>query len=92
MARFRIGQDEAFERLRRQARSRRTPRMNDEIDKLYGPLSHVPRDIDPTPGAAPLERFSPKFKALRPKVLREGHVRHNPAPLRRGTQGQPPRY
>jgi two-component system, response regulator PdtaR len=49
MARFQIGQEEAFERLRRQARSRRTRleevaaellRMNDEIDKLYGPLSH----------------------------------------------------
>jgi AmiR/NasT family two-component response regulator len=49
MARFQIGQEEAFERLRRQARSRRTRleevaaellRMSDEIDKLYGPLSH----------------------------------------------------
>jgi two-component system, response regulator PdtaR len=48
MARFQIGQEEAFERLRRQARSRRTRleevaaellRMNDEIGRLYGPLS-----------------------------------------------------
>jgi response regulator NasT len=49
MARFQIGQEEAFERLRRQARSRRTRleevaaellRVNDEADKLYEPLSH----------------------------------------------------
>lgn len=47
MARFQIRQEEAFERLRRQARSRRTRleevatellRMNDAIDRLYEPL------------------------------------------------------
>ncbi len=51
MARFQIGQEEAFERLRRHARSTRARleevateliRVSDEVDRLYEPLRHGP--------------------------------------------------